>query len=352
MGMGNNRSGFNAPHQWVTGWTEDEAVYELDAGASAIVYLIPGEAEPTARYPGLFKGIRVTKGYRGHYFIGLFEGELRLYRSEAGRRFQQTTMLQAHRYNSTPPRPVDDQPSMRIVGRRDGVTKVEVRWSDATPAPVDRPYPAAPLPDNPLPLVSGLYHEPQYEHQGFDLWAFEDRTAMYWYTGDQQGEPVWYLCHQDAAPQGDVRTLEIKDPARPDFAVIGRMTMYCERPNVLTLHYSFDDGRMGKVEARLLAEKSPGATLYAYDGMERSGLSENLTGERKIAYVFETLARRTRWYLAFDGSLKEAKGMKLRMETASGLTPRGAIRWDDTKMQSSHRTALLTPTARLPVQGA
>lgn len=339
MGMGQSRSGFNAPHQALLEWTTPEAIYELSPNSSATVFLIHSEVEPSARYPGLFKGVRVTKGYMGYYFIGLFQNELRLYRSASSRRFEKTTMLASHRPGQpAPDLSSTDYPSMKILEVKEGVYKVQVSWDSTTrPAP-DKPFPEPPVPDELLDLESGLYYEPVFDNQGFDAWFFEDSTALYWYTGDNNGNPIWYLCHQDNEVQGKIRNLKIKDPARPGLPVIGHMKLFSQNENELTAYYNFTDGRVGRVDSIMLAKKSTDSKLYDFEEKDLSGLSETLKQGPEVAYVFEKNRNVSTWYLAYDNGLYKVENVKFRKKTPSAEVRRGHVEWTGDSIEYLNNT--------------
>ena len=248
-------------------------------------------------------------------------------------------MLASHRPGQpAPDLSSTDYPSMKILEVKEGVYKVQVSWDSTTrPAP-DKPFPEPPVPDELLDLESGLYYEPVFDNQGFDAWFFEDSTALYWYTGDNNGNPIWYLCHQDNEVQGKIRNLKIKDPARPGSPVIGHMRLFSQNENELTAYYNFTDGRVGRVDSIMLAKKSTDSKLYDFEEKDLSGLSETLKQGPEVAYVFEKNRNVSTWYLAYDNGLYKVENVKFRKKTPSAEVRRGHVEWTGDSIEYLNNT--------------
>lgn len=312
---------FNGGQQAFMKIIDDESIYKLDPNRAAIVYLIDPDSDPKARYPGLWCGVEISKGYADKYMLTVYQGKL-LYLKADG-----------HDWGTTV-EGFDPTFYAEVLDKKDGIWKIDVRWDKQVTAPKDQPWPELPIPDNTLPLESGLFHEPRFYGQGMDCWHLHDRTIMYWYTVDNRGNSKWYFV--TGGDTTNVRTLTIHDPSGKEFTKpIGKMIVYSDKENRQRAWFGFNEGACGVLDLELLGHKTDDAGLYEFLDKDISGLS--LT-TNTVGYVYRTDREwdgagwrgTNKWFLASDGILYEVEGVKHRVENGGRLVERGTISWDQT----------------------
>lgn len=328
MASGGGRNGFTAPHQRHLDWIDPEAVYQLDADSSAIVYLISADSDAQARDPGVFKAIAIQKGYRGGHFVGIFHGTLRMYTSEAGGSFSKTTMIQEHSLGHRHILGGDEStPELELIDIRNGIYKVRVAWSQGMTAP-DQPWPVPVVADDAVLLTSehsGIYWQTELDGQGFDCWFLDDQTVAYWYTYNDRGEPLWYLL-QGGSPDGKVRHVDILE-ASVGLRKLGTAT-FTSWGGKIRMRYLMGDEH-GVLDLSMLAKKGPESRLAAFTNRANSGVST--TGD--VGYIYQIVTRiqagrvtrRMEWLLLDGGEAYMPKGGAFRVASTYELRRFGPV---------------------------
>lgn len=66
-----------------------------------------------------------------------------------------------------------------------------------------------------LPIESGCYYNPVSNGHGFDVHTHDGQTVIYWYTGDEAGNPVFYFATGEPGAELDLYKTVGGTPADP-----------------------------------------------------------------------------------------------------------------------------------------
>lgn len=315
---------FNAAHQYFMGILDNETIYKLDPDASVVVHIIDPDSEPRARYPGLFCGIEIVRGYSEKWIIAPYQGKLGYFRSEGNSWSTTVEGTELPFY-------------CELLNKSNGIYSVDVRWDERSAPPTPKAKPELPLPNPMVPITAGVYHDPAIFGQGLDVWVTGDEQVVYWYTVDRAGKPCWYLC------KGSTE-LEILDPTQREFEKsIGKMILFTDTAGKAKAWFGFDEGACGLMDLDLLVVRDSEAGLFEFVGQEHSGLS---VCNASVAYVFETRTvitsfsrhRETGWYLANEPILYDVEGVSPRVVNEGQVREAGSISWNTTQCRYMDRS--------------